>query len=135
MKQVIVFSIDQQNFALDLSRVSSILEYTEPTPVPNSHDSISGVINVRGDIHTIIDGSKILNGNINKEDSRIILLDDAKKVGLHVQDTSNVLTVEPEHIKNETGILGSNSNLVKQVIDHDGIIIEIDIDEILTIFK
>lgn len=135
MKQVIVFTVGDQNFALDLLHVSSILEYSVPTPVPNSHEAVAGVINVRGEIYSIIDGGSILNGTIESEDSRIILLDDDKKVGIHVQNTSNVLTVEEEDIQNETGILGTNSDLIKQVINHNGIIIEIDVEEILKIFN
>lgn len=134
MYQVIVFSIGDQHFALDLNKVSSILEHVETTPIPNSHSVISGLINVRGEIFSVIDGGKLLGGTIDRNDSRIILLDVEQKLGLHVQNTSNVVTVED--VQPPSSIIHVNdSKLVKNVINHDGLILEISLDEVLNILK
>lgn len=133
MKQVIVFSIEGQKFGLDLELVSSILEYTKPTPIPNAHKSITGVINVRGEIFVMVDSSSLLGGVIEKEDSRIILLDVEEKIGLLVQSTSNVITIKDEYLQSESSLIGSyEESYIKQVINYQGeIIIEIDMDQVI----
>lgn len=133
MKQIIVFSIEEQKFGLDLELVSSILEYTKPTSIPNAHRSVSGVINVRGEIFVLVDASSLLGGMIEKEESRIILLDVEEKIGLLVQSTSNVITIKEDYLQSENSLIGSyEESFIKQVINYQGeIIIEIDMDQVI----
>jgi len=135
MYKVIVFTMANQNYALDLNSVSSILEYAEITPVPNSHFVVSGLINVRGELYSVIDMGKVLGASLNKEGSKIILLDE-QKLGLHVQDTKNVITVTEDSISEINTIMGSKDvSLIENVINNDGIVIELSTDKILNFIK
>ena len=135
MYKVIVFTMANQNYALDLNSVSSILEYDEITPVPNSHFVVSGLINVRGELYSVIDMGKVLGASLNKEGSKIILLDE-QKIGLHVQDTKNVITVTEDNISEINTIMGSKDvSLIENVINNDGIVIELSTEKILNFIK
>ena len=54
-KQHVTFHIDQQLFAASMEEVGDIVDVEELTPVPRSDDTIRGLINVRGQILTLID--------------------------------------------------------------------------------
>jgi len=137
MDQVIIFRVGSQNYALDLKSVNSIIDYVKPVPVPNGSEYMSGLINVRGDIYFIIDGGGILESPIKNDESKFILFDIEGKIGMHVQDTSNVLTITEDMIQTDNELLQVvNQEIIERVINHEGeIIIELSVKHILNLFK
>ena len=53
--QLLTFLLDNEVFAMDISQVQEVLEYTRVTPVPRTPDFMLGVINLRGSVVPIID--------------------------------------------------------------------------------
>lgn len=53
--QIVVFGIDEEEFAIDISLVKEVVEMPPITPIPQSPDYVLGVANVRGTIHAILD--------------------------------------------------------------------------------
>lgn len=53
--QLVVFTLDGQSFALDLGAVRRVVRAIEVTPLPNAPDIILGVINIRGELVSVID--------------------------------------------------------------------------------
>ena len=53
--QYLTFSLDNEAFATEISRVREVLEYTQITPVPRSPEYMLGVINLRGNVVPIVD--------------------------------------------------------------------------------
>lgn len=53
--QHVTFQIDQQLFAASMEEVGDIVDVEELTPVPRSDKTIRGLINVRGQILTLLD--------------------------------------------------------------------------------
>ncbi len=60
LQKYCTFDVGGQWFALPLDVVQEITKSVEPTPVPRSSDVLAGVINLRGDIVTVIDLAKRL---------------------------------------------------------------------------
>lgn len=134
MKQIIVFKIENQSYGLDIQNINNISEYIVPTPMPNSGKFISGVINIRGEIYLVINTATLLGSKIRKdvEESRIIILDLESKVGLHVDETANVITIDEEHCQSTDQIVSiAHQELVANVINYENeIILELDVHKL-----
>lgn len=53
--QYLTFKLDDEVFALDISQVREVLDFTVVTKVPRTPDFMSGVINLRGSVVPVLD--------------------------------------------------------------------------------
>ncbi len=53
--QHLTFKLDEEVFALDISKVREVLEYTAVTRVPQTPEFMKGVINLRGQVVPVVD--------------------------------------------------------------------------------
>jgi purine-binding chemotaxis protein CheW len=97
--QVVEFLLGQEHFAIDLFDVKEVVEYTRITKLPNSPIYIKGIIDLRGEITTIIDLKQHLaitsKSMTSEEESRIIVLDNKltrSKIGIMVDEVLTVST-------------------------------------------
>jgi len=145
--QVVVFALGNEQYAIDLFDVREVVEYTNITKLPNVPQYVKGIIDLRGEITTIVDLRNRLNlpenGQDIQETSRIIVLDSKVtrvKTGILVDDVTSVSTFEEsqvdytsESVSNEdTAILGIIKKKVKvQDKERNELIIWIDIKKLL----
>ncbi|MFA5237994.1 MAG: chemotaxis protein CheW [Methanoregula sp.] len=145
--QVVIFALGEEQFAIDLFDVKEVVEYTTITKLPNVPAYIRGIIDLRGEITTIVDLKHRLNitaGNaVAMETSRIIVLDDKitrSKIGILVDDVTSVSTFEGGQVdytsasvsQEDTAIIGIIKKKVK-VKDKEAneLIIWIDVRKLL----
>lgn len=105
--QVVEFLLGKEHFAIDLFDVKEVVEYTRITKIPNTLSCIRGIIDLRGEITTIVDLKEQLNiidkSDIEEENSRIIVLDDRltrSKMGIMVDDVLSVSTYSHSQVDN-----------------------------------
>ncbi len=55
MTQYLTFNLDEEIFALEISRIHEVLEFTSVTPVPRTPSFMRGVINLRGNVVPVVD--------------------------------------------------------------------------------
>jgi purine-binding chemotaxis protein CheW len=103
--QVLEFLLGKEHFAIDLFDVREVVEYTPITKLPNTASYMKGIIDLRGEITTIIDLKDRLHipisNNQKEEDGRIIVLDEkltGVKTGILVDDVLAVSTFEKEDV-------------------------------------
>lgn len=120
--QVVEFLLGQEHFAIDLFDVKEVVEYTRITKLPNSPTYIKGIIDLRGEITTIIDLKQQLaitsNTVASEEESRIIVLDDRmthSKIGIMVDDVLTVSTYSASQV-DETATSGDESTYILGII-------------------
>jgi len=53
--QYLTFKLDDEVFALDISKVREVLDFTAITKVPRTPDFMRGVINLRGSVVPVVD--------------------------------------------------------------------------------
>jgi len=97
--QVIEFNLGTDRFAIDIQNIKEIVEYTRIRPLPNSPPHIKGIIDLRGEITTIIDLALFMNqaSKTSEEKKRIIILDIIEKnhkLGFLVDDVHSVLAID-----------------------------------------
>lgn len=117
--QVVEFIIGDDKFAVNLFDVKEIVEASKITPLPHAPAYIRGIIDLRGEITTIVDLRKLLRitkGNsIDTEDLRFIVLDESVtdgKTGVVVDEVTSVLTVNVNDIDQHSHGAGDDSHIL-----------------------
>lgn len=114
------FILDGQSYALNVLQVQEILCFDDVTPVPGAPDYVLGVINVRGNIVTIVDASKRI-GLTREAGDRIewiVILDaDGEHVGLLVDEVLEVNNVDESRIEQAPS---SSPNAVNGIMVNEG---------------
>jgi purine-binding chemotaxis protein CheW len=145
--QVVEFVLGDEHFAIDLFDVKEVVEYTRITKIPNTPSYVKGIIDLRGEITTIIDLKLNMNitekEEISDENRRIIVLDDTimrSKIGIMVDDVSSVSTFSPSQVEKTTAAVNSDDTNILGIIrkksrvrdkEYTELIIWIDIRQIL----
>lgn len=97
-KQVVVFELADEEYAVDITQSKQIIKVPKITPVPNTPAYVRGVINLRGQIVPVVDLRKrfgINSGTGEKE--RIITIEyEDMLIGLLVDDIKEVLWYDTE---------------------------------------
>ena len=73
----VTFTLADETYAVAAASVNEVLRYTEITPVPGGPGHVLGIINLRGDVVTVVDGRRVFglgSGEIN-EQTRIIVVE------------------------------------------------------------
>jgi len=130
--QVVVFKVNEEQFAVEASIVQSINDMMEITKVPKSAAYIKGLINLRGNIISLLDINLLLGiekGAVEQENIIILNLKE-ESVGVTVDQVDEVLEIEENIIeKLETD---KNKNYIKGVINFkDRIVTLIDIGRLI----
>ena len=116
-RQYLSFKLDEEEFALDISKVREVLDMTRITQVPQTPDYMKGVINLRGSVVPVVD----LNRKFRIKDTertvntRIIIgdveLDSGQAVlGVLADAVHEVMELDPEQIEPAPRI-GANMNI------------------------
>lgn len=129
--QVIIFQLGQEQFAVKTEVVENITDMMEVTKVPMAPSYIKGLINLRGNVISLLDLNLLLDvKNDKKQESIIILRIDEEKVGVAVDVVDEVLDVDSSIIENY------EENREKSYIDgvinfKDRIVTLIDADKLI----
>lgn len=130
--QVVVFKVNEEQFAVEASKVQSINDMMEITKVPKSADYIKGLINLRGTIISLLDINLLLDieKGTGAQENIIILNLQEEFVGVTVDQVDEVLEIEEALVeKVETD---RKKTYIKGVINFkDRIITLIDIGKLI----
>lgn len=121
--EVVVFTLGNEQFAIDLFDIKEVVEYTTITKIPNVPPYIKGIMDLRGEITTIIDLRKRLSlpaeSGEATETSRIIVLDSTvtrTKTGIHVDDVTSVSTFETAQVDYASGAMNNEDTAILGII-------------------
>lgn len=94
--QLVSFCIDSEEFGVEILKVQEIIKMVQITRLPDTPDSVEGVINLRGRIIPVIDlRAKLgLPKKDFSKDNRIIVVDlSGRTIGFIVDSVSEVLRI------------------------------------------
>lgn len=99
--EVIVFKLDDKEYAFEVDKVAEIIDAVKPTDVAMTESKIDGVINIRGQIVPIVSLFNILGIKEKfNDDAKIVVTDiNDSKVGFVVESVSDILRVSIDDIK------------------------------------
>ncbi len=154
---ILMFDLGGELYAMDIQIAREIVDMLPITPIPKAPAYVTGLLNLRGEITTIINIHQLLGISASKpreEQKMIILIPDIfenTSVGIIVDEVHSVLTVDDDKIDSSVegvdsdlsqfvqGIikLGTDDNQAVENIDETGsmegqkLVIWIDIKKIL----
>lgn len=118
--ELVVFRVDEEEFALRLSNIKEIIRIPSLTKVPNAPQYITGLCSLRGDLLPVIDSRRLfgLPDKEFSESSRIIVADiHGKKVGLVSDRVSEVISTEEAAVKNPpASIRGTDGGVISGIL-------------------
>ena len=113
--QVVLFTLDDVFFGVDVNRVQGVIENIAITEVANSPSYVRGVIDLRGDVIPVIDLKQKFNFGTAYSDrlKMIVLVDGASINGILVDSVLEVLKVSRDMIEDNPALNASNTSYVK----------------------
>jgi purine-binding chemotaxis protein CheW len=139
--QYLTFKLDEEVFALDITKVREVLDFTSITKVPQTPDFMRGVINLRGSVVPVVDlrlklGMRMTEKTVNtciiiaevSLDSETIIL------GALADSVQEVIDLEPEQIEAAPKIgTQLNTDFIKGMGKRDsGFIMILNIDRVFS---
>ncbi|WP_202319878.1 chemotaxis protein CheW [Archaeoglobus neptunius] len=134
--QVVIFSLGNERYGVETSQVKEIIRVEEITSIPNAPDFIEGVINLRGQITTIINLRKRFGMKPKPidNDTRIIVFEhNGSTIGMMVDTVTEVRYLSKEHIDELPSIVtaGARSKFLRGVGKlPDGLLILVDLNRL-----
>lgn len=101
-RQLVVFKVGTEEFAVDIMLTKEVVLMREITPVPETEAYVEGVMNLRGSLVPVLDFRKRLRAfrTTTHPDHRIIIANiDGRTAGLIVDGASEVIKVSDEMIE------------------------------------
>lgn len=139
--QFFTFTLEKEIFAIDISQIKEVLEFTHITKVPQTPDMMKGVINLRGSVVPVIDMRlKFEMGEIEKTvDTCIVIIEikidgNTTMIGALVDAVKEVMDLNSDQIEPSPKIgTQLNTDYIKGMGKHDEqFIIILDIDKIFS---
>jgi purine-binding chemotaxis protein CheW len=97
--QYLTYKLGEEVFALDISKVREVLDFTDITKVPRTPDFMRGVINLRGSVVPVVDMK--LKFDMNKTEKTV----------------NTCIIITEVTVDGETTVLGALADSVQEVID------------------
>ncbi|MGM0833663.1 chemotaxis protein CheW [Halomonas qinghailakensis] len=136
-REFLVFSLGEEEYAIDILKVQEIRGYENVTRIANAPDFIKGVTNLRGVIVPIVDLRIKFNlENVEYGGQTVVIVVNVadRVVGIVVDGVSDVMTLTPDQIKPapEFGVTLSSDFLSGLGSLEDRMLVLVDIDKLLT---
>lgn len=136
-KQFVIFTIDKEEFGLDIANISSIERMLEIFKIPNAPDYIEGLANLRGKVYTIFNLRKRFNLPCPEfdENTKIIIANtSASEIGVIVDEVREIVKLEESAFEPAPKVL---SNLKDKFLSgtaklDDRLILMLDLEKVIT---
>lgn len=134
--QLATFYLGKELFGVNTLHVQEILTYQEITTVPRAPEYVRGLINLRGQIVTVIDLRRRLGFEKLEEEKtsmNLIVNSDEGLMSLLVDEIGNVLDIQTERLLPPPGtIRGVAVHYIQEVCQlEEDLLIVLDLDSIL----
>ncbi len=135
--QWVTYQLEDETYGINVMQVQEVLRITEIAPVPGAPDYVLGIINLRGNVVTIIDTRKRF-GLLPKEPddlSRIIIVEvNGNVIGMLVDCVAEVVYLHQSEIDSSPTVNNDDSSrFIQGVCTRDEkLLILVDVDKLLT---
>ena len=135
--QYVTFRLDDETYGINVMQIQEVLRYSEIAPVPGSPDYVLGIINLRGNVVTVIDTRRRfgLNDADVTDSSRIVVMESADQVmGILVDSVAEVVYLKSSEIETAPNVGSEESaRFIQGVCNKNSeLIILVEFDKMLT---
>lgn len=135
--QWVTFRLDDEIYGINVMQVQEVLRVSEIAPVPGAPNYVLGIINLRGNVVTVIDTRMRLGLSSNEVDdsTRIVIIEaDKQVVGILVDSVAEVVDLRMSEVESAPNVGNDESSkYIQGVASRDGeLLILVDLNKLLT---
>jgi purine-binding chemotaxis protein CheW len=133
----VTFRLADEIYGINVMQVQEVLRMTEIAPVPGAPGCVIGIINLRGNVVTVVDARELFGLVLNDstDQTRIMFVEINKLiVGLLVDSVAEVVNIQNSEIDSAPSIGNDdNSRYIQGVYSKNGeILILVDLNRLMT---
>jgi len=135
--QWVTFRLDNETYGINVMAVQEVLRYTEIAPVPGSPSYVMGIINLRGNVVSVIN-TRLKFGLQEEEISehtRIVIIEAGRHVvGILVDSVAEVVYLRQSEVETAPSVGNDDSAKFIQGVCHknDELLILVEMEKMLT---
>ncbi|MDH5546482.1 MAG: chemotaxis protein CheW [Gammaproteobacteria bacterium] len=131
----VTFHLATETYGIAVTQVREVLRLTEIAPVPGAPDYVLGIINLRGNVVTVMDARKRfrLPPTETTDSSRIVIIDvDGQEVGMLVDSVAEVVDIPQSQVEAAPNVGSEDaSRFIQGVTSMDGkLLILVDLNRL-----
>ncbi len=135
--QWVTFRLSGETYGVNVMQVQEVLRYTEIAPVPGAPDYVLGIINLRGNVVTVLDTRNrfsLEDGEVTDATRIVIVEAEEHVVGLLVDSVAEVVYLRQSEIENPPNAGHEESARFIQGVcnKNDELLILVELEKILT---
>ncbi|MEX0584831.1 MAG: chemotaxis protein CheW [Natronospirillum sp.] len=135
--QWVTFRLESETYGINVMQVQEVLRYTEIAPVPGAPGYVLGIINLRGNVVTVIDTRDRFGMSSSEvsDNTRIVIIEtDQQVVGIMVDSVAEVVYLKQSEIETSPSVGNDETSRFIQGVCHknDELLILVDLDRLLT---
>ncbi len=135
--QWVTFRLDGETYGINVMQVQEVLRYTDIAPVPGAPIYVLGIINLRGNVVTVIDTCQRfgLPPIEVTDNTRIVIIEaDSQVIGILVDSVAEVVYLRSSEIESAPNVGNDESaKFIQGVANRNGeLLILVDLNKLLS---
>lgn len=135
--QWVIFRLENESYGINVMQVQEVLRYTEVAPVPGAPEYVLGIINLRGNVVTVIDTRLrfALDTAETTDQTRIVIIEAENQViGILVDAVAEVVYLRQSEIETTPNVGNEESAKFIQGVCHknDELLILVDLEKLMS---
>ena len=134
--QWVTYKLGAETYGINVMQVQEVLRHTEIAPVPGAPDYVLGIINLRGNVVTVIDTRSrfgLPSSDISDNTRIVIIESDQQVVGILVDSVAEVVYLRSSEIDSAPNVgTEESAKFIQGVSNRDGqLLILVDLNKLL----
>ena len=135
--QLVTFKLKDETYGINVMQVQEVLRISEIAPVPGAPQYVLGIINLRGNVVTVIDTRTrfgLPTGELDDASRIVIIESEQQVVGILVDSVAEVVELRQSQIDSAPNIGNDESSRYIQGVASrdDDLLIVVDLNKLLT---
>ncbi|MBL4834706.1 MAG: chemotaxis protein CheW [Pseudomonas sp.] len=135
--QWVTFRLDNESYGINVMQVQEVLRHTEIAPVPGAPSYVLGIINLRGNVVTVIDTRQRfgLSPAPITDNTRIVIIEaDKQVVGILVDSVAEVVYLRQSEIETAPNVgTDESAKFIQGVCNKNNeLLILVDLEKMMT---
>mgnify|MGYP000671528737 CR=1 FL=1 len=137
MLQWVTFRLDGETYGINVMQVQEVLRYSEIAPVPGAPHYVMGIINLRGNVVTVIDTRNrfgLQTADVTDQSRIVIIEADSHVIGILVDAVAEVVYLRQSEIETAPNVGNDeNAKFIQGVCNkNDKLLILVELDKLLS---
>ncbi|PLX59895.1 chemotaxis protein CheW [Sedimenticola selenatireducens] len=135
--QLVTFRLEDETYGINVMHVQEVLRVTEIAPVPGAPPYVLGIINLRGNVVTVIDTRSRFGsppGDIDEASRIVIIESEMQVVGILVDSVAEVVELRGSEIDSAPNVGNEDSSKFIQGVAtrENDLLIVVDLNKLLS---